>query len=1065
LGTRIALSLLALALSAPAGAVGVRAPTAARAAPGEGSRPAEVAAAEPTPAELTPAPALPSPRAPPVVRSVELHLTPGTDVGTLARDVTIRPGAPVSRRAVRRTLERLFASGRFSDIAIFEQSAGEGQVDVIIDARTRTFVDRVEFDGHRVLTLAALQAAANVPERRVEVYPEFVDQVVERLRTAYRRKGYEGVAVTHAVLTDEKGETALAFEIKEGEPTRIASISVAGDPQLPVPELLKTLDVSPGQVLDLDRLERGVEALKARFRTERHWRAKLGAPEVATLGTGATIRLPVSAGPRVELRFKGNRSFDERTLLKVLAYDGEEPLDVALLPQLEEKIAAFYRAMGFADVAVRTRDVRLADRRGSYLVFGVEEGEPLRVVQVRFEGNRHFDEAFLRERVSEALLEAMPALEGADPVAADALLADGPAPRRSAHYVASPGTVFSEGAYQSAIGRILALYRADGFLEAKAEPPILDRDERRRQARVAIRLDEGPQTRIAAVDVIGAPDLPAARRALGLRAGRPLNSLDVETSRLAIQRLLGQSGYLYAKVVDEEQLSGDHTRALVLFRVQAGPKVRVGRILVDGLNRTAEDVVRSALSVQEGGILDPELLAQSQRNLTRLGIFKVASLRLNAPDVPEEVKDLYVSVEERATQSYGVGGGYSLIDGPRAFVEYSKINLFGRALQLQARAKVSYFNLSYPVLTDPAKYVGSSGGSCSSASCSSSSALDALGRRINVALIYPRILALLPTEIGTRLDLIHERINRPSYGFQRTGGILGFDWVAPRIFSAALQYDIERDDIARYPGATNAVLSFSDRQRLLFQEGGIFLHSVRLSVGIDLRDDSANPHRGLFVGGSAQAAQCLGGQVTSTDGGQSKTETPFCLFLKAVAQANFYLPLPRGIVLAVQAKVGRIFPLDGKSQTPPPLRFFLGGATSMRGWLEDALVPADVRRGILSEVEHCRAALNPIGCTQQAQDALAGKTTPSPGGELFTLGRAELRVPITGALETALFFDAGNLWFDPGQFRWQLRTAAGIGLRVVTPIGPAALDLAVNLGPDLTVNESRFVPQFSIGVF
>lgn len=1037
MGSRIAFALVGLALAVPAGAAEVRLGSGAAAVVAQGDRP------RPQDEQGEPGRAV---GGPPKVRSVELHLPAGTDVGTLAREVTIRPSVPLSRRDVSRTLERLFYTGRFSDVAIWEQPAGKDLVDVVIEAQTRTYVDRVEFEGHRVLSLEALEKAAGLSQGRAEVYPEFVEEVIARLKAAYGRKGYRNVEISPSVLTGEKGDTALSFDIQEGKPSKVASVSASGDPQLPAEEILKTLGVSPGQALDLDRVDGGVEALRARYRAEGHWRARLGAPKVELGPEGGAILLPISAGPQVTFRLRGNRSFDEKTLLKVMAYDGEEALDAQVLGQLEEKIARFYRLMGFADAAVRSREVRSSDRRRSTIVFFVDEGEPLRVVQVSFSGNRHFSEAFLLDRIREALLEAVPSVEGAGASAVDSLLADGPS-RGDAPYVVDPDSVYVDWVYQLALARILELYRADGYLSVKCDPPTVDRDERRREARVLVRLTEGPQTRVAEVQVEGAPKEAAAPRAVGLSIGKPLNSLDVENSRQAIRRLLNQSGYLYAKVEDDAQLSTDGASARVLFRVRAGLKVRVGRIFVEGLNRTSEDVVRSALSVQEGGTLDPEQLAQSQRNLLRLGIFRVASLRLNAPDVEEEVKDLYVTVEERATQLYGVGVGYSLYDGPHASFEYNKINLLGRGLQLQARAKINYFDLSYPVLNG---------------SRAAQNNDKAIGGRLNLALLYPRFLALLPTEVGARLDLVWERIKRPMYWFERRGTVLGMDLAAPRILSASLQYGIERDVIKRDSDDPGSL--FSDVERLRFLEGWVFLHSIRQTVGVDLRDDSTNPHRGLYVGGSAQVAQCLGGSV-QRDG---VSQTPFCLFLKATAQASVYVPLPGGIVLALQLKGGGIVPLDADrlSQTPPSLRFFLGGATSMRGWLEDGLVPEDVREKARGQVTQCAATLNTTGCTDLALKQRSGKPTLSEGGELFTLGRAELRFPVASVLEGALFFDTGNLWLDPRKFQWlKLRYATGVGVRLVTPIGPAALDLAVNLDPDPALNESRFMPQFSIGMF
>jgi outer membrane protein insertion porin family len=46
-----------------------------------------------------------------------------------------------------------------------------------------------------------------------------------------------------------------------------------------------------------------------------------------------------------------------------------------------------------------------------------------------------------------------------------------------------------------------------------------------------------------------------------------------------------------------------------------------------------------------------------------------------------------------------------------------------------------------------------------------------------------------------------------------------------------------------------------------------------------------------------------------------------------------------------------------------------------------------------------------------------------------------------------VFVDAGNLWKDPATVDlFNFRFAAGAGLRIVTPIGPLALDYGINLG-------------------
>jgi len=91
------------------------------------------------------------------------------------------------------------------------------------------------------------------------------------------------------------------------------------------------------------------------------------------------------------------------------------------------------------------------------------------------------------------------------------------------------------------------------------------------------------------------------------------------------------------------------------------------------------------------------------------------------------------------------------------------------------------------------------------------------------------------------------------------------------------------------------------------------------------------------------------------------------------------------------------------------------------------------------------------------------------GGDMFVNPRAELRIPVGGSVETALFLDAGNLWTDPARVNpFDLRYAVGTGLRVATPIGPLVFDYGLNVDrvlDDLFPNRDKQRFWEDIGAF
>ncbi|HZL71841.1 MAG TPA: BamA/TamA family outer membrane protein, partial [Planctomycetota bacterium] len=148
------------------------------------------------------------------------------------------------------------------------------------------------------------------------------------------------------------------------------------------------------------------------------------------------------------------------------------------------------------------------------------------------------------------------------------------------------------------------------------------------------------------------------------------------------------------------------------------------------------------------------------------------------------------------------------------------------------------------------------------------------------------------------------------------------------------------------------------------------------------------------------------------------------------ARTDFYAGLPWDLVLAVSMQGGMIRPLASTDEIPISMRFFAGGANSVRGF-----------------------KYGTIG------DSVNGEPT---GGELFLGMQAEIRFPIWGEFHGAAFTDRGGVWLDPNDAdiddtRWSV----GTGLRYYTPAGALSADLAWNIARE--EGEEPFVFHFSIG--
>jgi outer membrane protein insertion porin family len=547
--------------------------------------------------------------------------------------------------------------------------------------------------------------------------------------------------------------------------------------------------------------------------------------------------------------------------------------------------------------------------------------------------------------------------------------------------------------------------------------------------------------------------------------GDPLSYERIEETRLALLRLYLARGHLYARIDVRERVEHDRHAAVVRYEITEGPVVRIGRIVVNGNRRTREDVVRRALAIREGEVYDPKAVARSQMALLRLNVFRSVGIRVQDPEAPAETKDLAVEVSERPWQTLAPGVGFSYANGPRTFVEYGLPNLAGRALELTARAKVNYpiedqlrTRLRERCRADFREKYGPEV-NVDRVECAWWEVIEG---RADVGLRNPHV-DLFPVPASVRADVIGERLHRKAYDLTRLSGVAGLDLAFTDRIAMSLQYEAEIDDIRKIDGS--AFLTQADLERLRFDEGVTTLHSIRPSFALDFRDNAAHPQRGWFAAGTVEYARSIGDEDSPLFGLLDGSEVHTNL-AKVHGTLSGYLPLTPGTVVALSLRGGQIFPLDERSRTIIPKRFFLGGASSMRGYGEDEMLQQDYRPVLAAEARHCATSLTSIGCTERGRAILDGKIPTSEGGQAFLLVKSELRFQLRGSVEAGLFLDVGNLWYRPEAFRLlDLRANVGAGLRFATPIGPAAIDLGVNVTPDEHVNERTFAPHFTIGLF
>jgi outer membrane protein insertion porin family len=1046
----VSAALLALALAAVSPAVG----------PGP--------AQEPVPAE----------HATPHIVSVELVAPGGVDLAGVDALVLIKKGQLFSAQLVRRTVELLYESGRFSNVLVYERPASDG-VALIFRLVPKLRLTGVGFHGNLRLSTDELRQVSGLKNGE-EFFSEKLRASLQAVTEAYRRVGYTQVRLTSQV-TSGATQAEVEIEVEEGAPLRVRRVVIAGKLGVPMAQIDRALEWHPDMVLDLNKMDEALRRLEKIYRSERYFQARVG-PYAVKEGPRpdlVDVRLAIDSGAQVDFAFRGNLSFDSRELRRQLDYDGEERLDEAELGRLQQRLRAFYVHKGFFDAAI---ELSSREHKGHLVqTFTIDEGRPLRVASIVVQGAKHFTAQQIREELLNAVREEeRTALFGTvDPAAADDLGLSGRPEEREAPGFQPATALYVPELYAEAVAQVGDRYRDDGYLAVSVPMPAVDIDERSREAVITVTIEEGRRTLLNSIRFEGVHQLEqaVADEVVGLKVGKPFSRSALDDGRTALLRAYAHRGFPFARVDEQEEVSPGDPEGGVVFRVDEGPLVHIGQIVIQGPRDTRPQLIRANLTVASGQVLDADRFAQTQQNLTALGIFDQVQVAMIDPEIPEALKDVRVTVHERKPQQVVVGGGYSLVEGPRAFIEYSHDNVGGRGLRFETELKLNYFPWSLLAISGPSGSLVLEGLPPAQVLTGQDNLFGFAGRA-NATLGYPNTVLWSGGRLNTRLEILAESIDRPYYAFRRAAIVPSIDLRFGKHLNVTFQVQGEADQIQTYWVDLDQVYPFfslADLQNLRFPDGFGWLGSLGPAVAYDLRDNPVNPHRGFLA--SAKSSWVAGTFTPSGQSGGIPNETQGCLtpdkpcpvdLISVQGFVGGYVPLGKYLTVALSAKGGEIFPIGANSFVIPTQRFFMGGADSDRGFQQDLMLPEDVRQELHGEVGRCGQTASGISCSTAAQILRTpSNQLPSPGGEVFDDLRGELRFPIIAqAVDGAVFVDAGDLWADPTKFSllsW--RPAAGVGLRVPTPIGPAILDVGFNLDPDYVVNETVVQFHFAIGEF
>ncbi len=577
--------------------------------------------------------------------------------------------------------------------------------------------------------------------------------------------------------------------------------------------------------------------------------------------------------------------------------------------------------------------------------------------------------------------------------------------------------------------RIAAWYAMRGYPGTSAVAGTVPTGPRTVEVRIRVR--EAPPVLIDTVRISGVParliDQP---RLIATLRGGPLDDSLIVATLDSVQQLLRAGGYARARPPTRTiALDTVARRARVTLEFRPGTLVRVGAIDVD---MTANDSTRPALRDNEvrellrfrpGDVYSSRAVGASQQLLYSYDLYRTVAIDTLGNGGATDTIPVRVRLLEGRHNALRAGGGWGTIDCFRTQSRYVEQNFTGRGHRLQLDLRLSKIGVGAPFNGFPGL-------------CAPSVRADTFSARLNY---YVGASVVLRGLIGDRWHpqgtLYSERRTEFQSYVRETaiGGIASFDRpLIPRVNTTfAYRFDVGRTTSdAAVSCATFGLCRFNDRFLLNSR-------SVTNAAGVTW-SRSAPAITTLASNDERWAIETRLGTVNVGDPATRVN------FNRTQLEYAFYRPLTRRWIGAARLSGGFIATArDKEGLVPPQERFYSGGQNTVRGYNQGQLGP------VVYIVDTPTDTLNVGGNLVGQADAARGFDRVAPaGGTAQALVNLELRSRVgwpSDLLRWVIFLDAGRVWNNSGNYAVTgLRATPGVGVRLVTPLGPFRVDIGYN---------------------
>ena len=802
----------------------------------------------------------------------------------------ILPGDTFDLLKVSDAIDKLFTSGRYSDIAVDAQLRGE---EVILTFKTEPswFVGSVVVGTVQEPPNAGQLASSSQLLLGTEFTEDDLLSASRNMENVLRNNGFFLATITPRYKYDKPTQQVnINLGVVQGSRARFSSPNITGNPGRPVEKIIsatrwkRLYGLFGYDYITENRVQSGVEKIRTLYQKKDHLMARVSLEKMDYDEETNTAKptIHIDSGPQVHIRAEGAK-ISKGKLKQLVPVFQERAVDRDLLVEGQRNITEYFQSAGFFDAAVEF-DIEDAAKNEQLISYTIDRGLRYRLVKLDVKGNKYFDSRTIRDRFS-----ILPAT----------LLR-----YRNGRY--------SESMLRRDIDAIKYLYQSNGFLNVEVTRQVeQDYRGKERDVAVSVEINEGEQVLVSSLDIQGVNplDLPFVQSILNSMAGQPFSQQNISSDRETILNYYFNSGFPESTFEFTEKPGPKPNTVDLVYTIKEGPRRFVREVIVTGLSRTNENLVMKRIQLKPGDPISQAKMTESQRRLYDLGIFAKVDMAFQNPDGEEREKNILYDLEEASRYSWSAGFGAQIARigspgttnfdapvgstgfSPRVSLGVSRTNFLGLGHTLGIKTRISDIQ-----------------------------------RRVTATYLAPQFTGNDKLNL-TLTGVYDDSRDVRTFAAKRWEGTAQLGQKFSR--SITVQY---RLTYRRVSVDSNSLKITPDLIPLLSQP--VQLGIIGMTFIQDRRDDPIDSRQGVYNTIDV-------GFASSALGSQSQ-------FGRLLFRNSTYHRIGKEMVLARTATFGILSSLRTSAtplDVPLPERFFAGGANSHRGFPDNQAGPRDLTTG------------------------------------------------------------------------------------------------------------------------